>query len=362
LFWLWLALGVLGGIMLALLLAAYLFHLHIMRKYLGHLVRIFQEKPLFIVPRGQPVADAEDVALQTADGLTLRGCYLRAAGQRRGVILFGLEFGSNRWACVPYCGFLRHQGYDLFAFEPRGQGDSAHQQGYEPLQWVTDFEVRDFHAALAYLKSRPDADPRGVGFFGISKGGSAGLIAASSDPYVRCFATDGIFATHTTMVPYMRKWIAIYSNRYRVQKILPSWYYGVAARTGLRRIRRERGCRFPHLEHVIHKLAPRPLLMIHGGADTYIKPEMAQALFDLARPPKELWYVEGAKHNQALQLATDEYQRRVLAFFDAHLANGASADADRMTPVPAANGAIRGNGEVVNGQAGPIAQDIGFRP
>jgi fermentation-respiration switch protein FrsA (DUF1100 family) len=60
--------------------------------------------------------------------------------------------------------------------------------------------------------------------------------------------------------------------------------------------------------------------MIHGGADTYIKPVMARALFAYARPPKELWVVEGAKHNQAPNAAGDEYRRRVLAFFDRHLA------------------------------------------
>ena len=57
------------------------------------------------------------------------------------MILFGLEFGSNRWSCVPYCEFLREAGYDVFTFEPRDQGDSPAQPGYEPLQWVTDFEV-----------------------------------------------------------------------------------------------------------------------------------------------------------------------------------------------------------------------------
>jgi pimeloyl-ACP methyl ester carboxylesterase len=351
-FWLYLALGVVGGLLLILALAAYLFHRHIMRKYLGHLVRIFQEKPLFIIPRGQPVADAEDVSLPTPDGLTLRGCYLRAPGPRCGVILFGLEFGSNRWACVPYCDFLRQSGFDIFAFEPRGQGDSAAQPGYEPLQWVTDFEVRDFCAALTYLKGRPDGDPRGVGFFGISKGASTGLITAAGDPYVRCFVTDGAFATHTTMVPYMQKWIAIYSDRFKIQKVLPGWYYGLAARIGLRRIRRERGCRFPHLEHVITRLAPRPLLMVHGGGDTYIKPEMALALFELAEHPKEIWFVDGAKHNQALQVATDEYQRRVLAFFEKHLAlrqTGAQAAPlhveqplnGRAGGAPAASAAVR---------------------
>ncbi len=65
--------------------------------------------------------------------------------------------------------------------------------------------------------------------------------------------------------------------------------------------------------------------MIHGGADTYIKPEMARALFGYAGRPKELWLVEGAKHNQALHTAGDEYRRRVLEFFDNHLAQKADS-------------------------------------
>src|SRR5262249_55000204 len=68
------------------------------------------------------------------------------------------------------------------------------------------------------------------------------------------------------------------------------------------------------------RLAPRPLLMIHGGGDTYIKPEMARALFELAGAPREFWLVEGAKHNQALHVANGDYQRRVREFFEAHLA------------------------------------------
>ena len=59
--------------------------------------------------------------------------------------------------------------------------------------------------------------------------------------------------------------------------------------------------------------------MIHGGADTYIKPDMARALFAKARQPKEFWLVAGAKHNQALHQTKEEYQRRVLDFFDRHL-------------------------------------------
>jgi uncharacterized protein len=310
------------GLLLAVLAGMVCYAFQFKRRYLPFIVRIFEERPLFIIPRGEPVADAENVRLTTPEGLLLRGCYLRTtAPRRRGVILFGLEFGCNRWACVPYTHFLRSAGYDIFSFEPRSQGESDRQPEYEPLQWVTGFEVRDFQTALAYLKARPDADPKGIGFFGISKGGGAGILAAAGDPFVRCFVTDGIFATHTTMVPYMRKWASIYIYRFGLHGILPDWVFGIFARACLRRIRESRGLRFPHLEYAIPQLAPRPLLMIHGGADTYIKPAMAKALFNLAREPREFWLVEGAKHNQALQLANGEYQRRVLTFFEQHLAS-----------------------------------------
>jgi pimeloyl-ACP methyl ester carboxylesterase len=319
----WVGLGVLCSVPLGV--AAWLvgLHFYLRWKYLHLMVRIFQEKPLFVVPRGRPLPDAEPVRFPSADGLALFGCYLRTPRPRRGVILFGLEFGSDCWSCQAYCKPLRDSGFDVFAFESRNQGASDRRPGYEPLQWVTDYEVEDARAALRYLKGRPDADPGGVGFFGISKGGGAGLLAAAADPYVRCCVTDGAFATYTTLVPYMRHWFRIYNKHYAVQGLLPSWYYGLLGLVGLRWIERERACHFPHLEKALGRLAPRPLLMIHGAADTYIKPDMARALFDRARAPREFWLVAGAKHNQALQVAGDAYLRRVLEFFERHLAGEA---------------------------------------
>ncbi|HVL12821.1 MAG TPA: alpha/beta fold hydrolase [Gemmata sp.] len=319
-FWFWFLVTMLAVPPIAYGLGMAALYLYVHWRYMGYLTRIFQEKPLFIVPRGEPPADAEDVELKTDDGLTLRGCYLKTpAAERKGVVLFGLEYGSNRWACRQYCERLIESGYDVFAVEPRNQGDSDKDPNYEPLQWVTDRDVADTRAAVRYLLGRPDADPRGVGLFGISKGAGTGLIAAAGERSVRCVVTDGAYGTHTTMVPYLKRWIQIYSDRRVLHRILPTWFYGLIGMVGAKKVARNRGVNYPSVEKAVGRLN-RPLLMIHGEGDTYIRPEMARALFERARGPKELWVVPKAKHNQALHVAGDEYHRRVVEFFDRHLA------------------------------------------
>jgi pimeloyl-ACP methyl ester carboxylesterase len=331
LFWIGVILASVVGVIAALLLWA---HIAILRHYLQFVLRIFQEKPLFIIPFGQPEPDAEHLEIPTPDGIKLQGCYLRSKQQpRRGVIYFGLEFGSNRWSCGPYCDFLREAGYDIFACETRGQGQTPAHPGYEPLQWVTTFDVDDCKTALEYLKSRSDADPRGIGHFGLSKGGAAGVLASALDPYVRCFVTDGAFGTLTTMIPYMAQWVMIYTPRKRLAKYLPKWYLRHIAKIALKQIEEIRNVKYPSLVRALRVLAPRPILMIHGGGDNYIKPDMARSLFDNAKEPKELWIVEKAKHNQAYQVAGDDYRRRIVEFFDKNLAAQESGVRDQLSGV-----------------------------
>src|SRR5947208_218405 len=70
------------------------------RNMLESLVRGFVEKPLFVIPRGEPDPAAEEVRFRTADGLNLQGAYFRAHRQpRKGVIVFGIEYGADRWSC-----------------------------------------------------------------------------------------------------------------------------------------------------------------------------------------------------------------------------------------------------------------------
>ena len=141
---------------------------------------------------------------------------------RAGVIVFCHEYLSDRWSFQPYADHLRDQGFDLFTFDFRNHGQSACDPGYQPLQWVTDHEVSDLRAALAYLRSRPDHDPAGFGLFGVSRGGGTALLVAADDPDVWGVVTDGAFPTRGTMLAYILRWAEIFvGNRY-LWKYMPA--------------------------------------------------------------------------------------------------------------------------------------------
>jgi pimeloyl-ACP methyl ester carboxylesterase len=317
----WTALGVILlclPLLIVIGLVAYIY-IYVRANYVGAVERIFVEKPLFIIPRGEPDPAAEELRFPTENGMHLQGAYFKtSAAMRKGVIVFGIEFGSDRWSCRSYCDPLLAAGFDVFTYEPRNQGKSDTIPDYEPLQWTSRFDLADARSALAYVKSRSDADLRGVGWFGVSKGANAGLAVATKDATIRCVVTDGAFGLTSVMLPYMRHWIRIYNKNLLVHGLFPAWFYNHFARVGVGRVERRRAGRFFHLEDRMRQLR-QPLLMIHGEADTYIKLEMARALFRQASGPKELWAVPGARHNQSIAIAGPEYASRVVAFFDEHL-------------------------------------------
>src|SRR5919202_143779 len=69
-------------------------------------------------------------------------------------------------------------------------------------------------------------------------------------------------------------------------------------------------------EKAIPRIAPRPILLIHGDADTRIPLEHSRRLFAAAHnPAAELWIVPGAGHVLAFTVAPETYAARVLDFF-----------------------------------------------
>jgi fermentation-respiration switch protein FrsA (DUF1100 family) len=64
----------------------------------------------------------------------------------------------------------------------------------------------------------------------------------------------------------------------------------------------------------IGRIAPRPILIIHGQEDEVVPVQHAYLLFKAANEPKDLWLVPKARHVQARDLFTHEYFERVEGF------------------------------------------------
>jgi fermentation-respiration switch protein FrsA (DUF1100 family) len=59
-----------------------------------------------------------------------------------------------------------------------------------------------------------------------------------------------------------------------------------------------------------------PKLFITGAEDKYTTLDESRALFNAAKEPKEFWVIEGAAHVDLYAVAKQEYEQRVLVFFE----------------------------------------------
>jgi fermentation-respiration switch protein FrsA (DUF1100 family) len=67
----------------------------------------------------------------------------------------------------------------------------------------------------------------------------------------------------------------------------------------------------------VGKITPRPILFIHGEQDQY-RPDFDD-LYAAAFEPKEAWRVPEAGHTTVSQVFPEEYQRKILVFFEQYL-------------------------------------------
>jgi hypothetical protein len=65
---------------------------------------------------------------------------------------------------------------------------------------------------------------------------------------------------------------------------------------------------------IVALLEPVPLLLVHGGADTTVRPDEGRRLVALAGPSAEHWLVPGAGHGGAHRAASAEWDDRVSRF------------------------------------------------
>jgi fermentation-respiration switch protein FrsA (DUF1100 family) len=69
----------------------------------------------------------------------------------------------------------------------------------------------------------------------------------------------------------------------------------------------------------IAQISPRPVFLMQGGADVVISANSGERLYAAAGEPKELWFEPELGHVDFDTKLADEFERRVVEFFDLYL-------------------------------------------
>ena len=279
------------------------------------IVPMFETPPPFRVSPSTPDSRAELVEISTSDGLTLRGSLrLPRDPDPLGIIVFCPELHGNHWMAMRYGQGLLDAGFAVLSFDFRCQGESDHMPAYEPLHWLTDYEVRDVLSVVNYTRERNDLAALPVGLMGVSRGGGAALAAAAVLPEVRCVVTDSAYSTASMMLLYTLRWSELYIPRW-IARHLPEWHVHVSLIMARRCCEFRRRCSFTELERQLPRLADRDVLLISGGRDSYVAPENSERLRRHIGENCRIWCVPEAKHNSARQAVPNEYDKRVTDVF-----------------------------------------------
>jgi len=277
---------------------------------------IFERRPPFNVRPVEPDLDAEYLRIPSADGLTLAGSLHRSGGEPRGLIVFCPEFCGSHWSAQTYAAGLIEAGFAVLAFDFRNQGESDCEPGYSPTHWLTERELDDTFAVLRYIGNRRDLRELPIGMFGVSRGGNAALLTAARNLHVLAVAADGAFSTEGMMLHYAYRWAELYVPRW-LNRMIPEWHLMERMRFSRRVSGWRHGVRYALLERWLPRLQDRPVFLISGEKDSYVAPPIAERLRRSIGPTCEpIWFVPGAKHNQARQIARREYDAQLCNFFE----------------------------------------------
>lgn len=308
----------------------------VLRKYVRIMIKILDD----IAPEADADARScngikgETVQFRARDGHLLTGTIFRGNADRpqRGLVIFAHEFDSNRRSCLRFCRYLLDHGYDLFAFDFRGNGQSPSESGYRPRQFPSDREHADMLGAIAFISDWLESRqrPRDVGLFGVSRGGGAAILAAADVNCVRAVVTDSAFSSDATMEYMMKRFATIFAKIRVIAENHPPLFWKFLRWLLFRECRRRFNCSFPSVVKAIRKLRHTPVLLIHGARDSFIPTAQSQLLFNNAPGPRRLWIVPRGKHNQSIMTDPAGYQSVVTSFYDEHLYGAPRRSVDRQ--------------------------------
>jgi pimeloyl-ACP methyl ester carboxylesterase len=230
---------------------------------------------------GHDIAVPLATTLRTADGVRLAASHLAHPGEVAVVLAHGFS-GHHRkpWQARIARGLARYAG--VVAFDFRGHGASS------GVSTLGELEVLDVDAAVEWARALGYRD---VVTCGWSMGGSVVIrhaaLAGGADAVVSVSATSRWRVRDTAPMRRLH-WI--------VERRLGR----AVGRTVLRTRLATHWADEPESPvEVAGRIAPAPLLLVHGDRDSYFGLEHPRALYAAANDPKELWLVPGFAHAES---------------------------------------------------------------
>jgi dipeptidyl aminopeptidase/acylaminoacyl peptidase len=260
--------------------------------------------------------EARSVSFRTdGDRIRLEGWLIPSTRARAVVLIHGLH--STAWDCgtPDLVRAYQQAGFHVLVFDLRAHGRSQGERVGAGLR-----ERRDGRAAVDYLNSRVGLEPESIGLHGTSYGAAVALLAAAELDGLGAVLADSAYATLLGLI----------GDELARRTPLPGGI-GAALTPGIRFL-----ARFIHgLDltaaspvNAIRRIAPTPVLLVHGGADEVIPIRHAERLLEQGGPNTRLWILEGYGHTQGVRLVPRcdiaspmraEFLQRAIAFFERHL-------------------------------------------
>lgn len=248
-----------------------------------------------------------DFTVRANDGVELRGWKVAPASANGDWVLLFHGVSDNRTGDLGDADFLLRHGYSVVMMDSRAHGKSGGDMA--TYGWKERYDTVAITDAL-YATEKV----RHLYAHGVSMGAAIALQSAAVEPRIAAVSAEDPFAN-------LREVTYDYAGL-DVSPFLGKTLFRPASIFAMRAVAKAGGFDPDEVSPEI-AVAQRafPVLLICGTNDHRIPCRHAEAIYNAAIGPKELWIVQGAGHASALGQAPTEYENRVVSFFEKYPAN-----------------------------------------